>query len=143
MREQNGFLMISVVLIALLVFTLFGSFAIMTIREEQFVQAGQTKVRLRYLAEAGLSYGAYRTEQSSWNTDMSGPPAAALKQWLLLDASNGGSQGYSMHFEKGGIKVVKIAGHAELYSIGFIGDEPASARYKMIIKEEAGKRSIL
>jgi hypothetical protein len=143
MKTKNGFVLVTILLLFFALLTLLGSLATLTLQQKQLMTLERRQIMLRYLAEAGLAQGHYFEQTPGWSTDAQGPPLSQLKTWLLTPELSGGSRGYVRPLTTGGFKVVKIAGQSSLYSIGFIGDDPVQAKYKLVIKEEDGHRFIL
>ena len=103
----------------------------------------EQQAKTRYLALGGLAEAAYWGKDNTWHTDDLEPPANELKSWLCRPIDNGGSNGQNTRLESGSYKFVKIAGQPVVYSIGFIGADPLTASFKLILKKDSGKIFIL
>ncbi len=144
MSPRNGFILLPVLMLALVLMTLLIGLTACQQRAYQEYALARHYTVLRYNAEAGLSYARVLSEAPEWCTDAALPSQEHLKDWLVGQSDEGTSIGHVLQLSgAGGFKIVKIAGHPELYSIGFIGKDLRSARYKTVIKEISGKRSIL
>lgn len=143
MKKEQGFILISTLLLILCLSTLLISISRQTLTQKRMFYLEEQKIQAYYLARAGLAYGKYLAQDKDWATDNKSVSQKMLKKWLLTPFEEGGSKGLSDDLTNGRYKVVKITGQTPLYSIGFIGSSPLTARYKLIIKEENGKWHIL
>ncbi|MFC1518059.1 hypothetical protein ACFL5G_05855 [Candidatus Margulisiibacteriota bacterium] len=143
MNKEKGFILLSLLLIMLCLNTILFSLAKQVIQHKRTIDLYHKQILLQQLSRAGLAYAHYKLKDPGWTTDTAPPNTDQLKSWLLQDLAAGGSNGYLEKLTVGSYKIVKIAGHPQIYSIGFIGATPLLAKYKLVLKEENGRLSSL
>jgi hypothetical protein len=141
--RAKGFILLTILLLNFCLLSLFFYLNITVLNGQKSIALEVKKEQILQLALAGFNEASFLSSTGNWTTDPAAPAEAGLKSWLLKDAAGGGSVGYQRSLTEGGYKVVKIAGHSEIYSIGFIGAQPDPAKYRVILKKQGKQIEIL
>ncbi|MFC1596050.1 hypothetical protein ACFL4D_02050 [Candidatus Margulisiibacteriota bacterium] len=119
--KANGFSLILVVIIGLLLFTAVSGSYYISAKHLQITKTAKQKLQGQIIAESGLAKGLWLIKnQSGFFTDPDYEgPTANTKSWLLSSTS-----GLTEANNNGHYKIVKEQTKNRLFCIGYLGDNP-------------------